>query len=1072
MIGPPHHPRACQPDSGNYLSLLPTLGETGARTAARLGAALLCLSLLGKPLPAQPPFGALRDIAAFQRVQPIEDLLHNSVMGVAQDHHGYIWFIGRSRLFRYDGIESQCFSNTAADSLLHRWAYRGLVGGSHGVLCIYGAGDEVILYNVDRSSADIYQLGQQRSGAAGSLHTTFVLEDTPGRFVIATREGSVYRIDPRTREITLLNGGNGSRGGVREMSLAALLEDSSGNIWAGGEKGIVYVTGPWERTDGQDSSRLHAVVFPPDSVAVMFKGSKGKIWVATVGGEIGVFNPRDRSFTPSGRVNRPTLRTPIRALVEDLSGNVWIATGSFGLDLFTPGQRTFQSYFSFGGRPEDFYSSVYCLFVDRSGLLWIGTWAEGLFTYAPWRRKFQSRSPSGGDLNTLSGRFVTSVREDRESTLWIGTMGDGLFYLPRGSTAFRNVNPVRGDPRSLSSYEVTCICVRRNGDIWFGTVDGGISILKPRSRAFLRMRHRPGDLGSLASDTVNAIFEDHDGTVWVGNVRGVDRYDDRTGRFSSFIRWPAESVARNGTASYFYRDRRRNFWIATGGRGLLRLGPSAGDSVWYRHKRGDEGSLPTNGVDCLCEDAQGRVWLGTPAGLSRFDDSSETFATIAVLPYRRFQFRPGRSERFHAPSVGVVGITPDCSGNLWLSTTSGIARFNPSNGASHLFGRADGVAATEGMRHALWTAQDGGIYCGGRGGVCWFHPDSISGNTTPPPVVITEFRIPQTDTALSVLDPGGVVLDHARNTFSLSFAALDYTDPGGNSFMYMLEGVDRSWVQGGTNHTVTYANVSPGSYLLRVRAANSDGFWNETGLSLPILITPPLWQTWWFRGLVVVLLGALAYGVYRYRLAKVLALERLRLRIANDLHDDIGSDLSSLALESDLIARRLSEGDPGRERLRAVGHSIRSAADNLRDVVWIVSPDQDRGQDLEDRMRESTAKMLQGLPYEFRSTGSTFAAPLDIEFKRHVLMMFKEMLHNVVSHARASRVAVEFKLDNGHMRLCVRDDGVGFDPSGKHGGRGLRSLQARASAIGGTVTIESAPGQGTAVCLEADITRL
>jgi signal transduction histidine kinase len=204
----------------------------------------------------------------------------------------------------------------------------------------------------------------------------------------------------------------------------------------------------------------------------------------------------------------------------------------------------------------------------------------------------------------------------------------------------------------------------------------------------------------------------------------------------------------------------------------------------------------------------------------------------------------------------------------------------------------------------------------------------------------------------------------------------------------------------------------------------------------------------------------------------VLALERLRLRIANDLHDDIGSYLSSLALESDLLARRFPEGDPGRERLRAVGRTIRAAADNLRDVVWIVSPDRDKVQDLIERMREVASNILSGLPYEFRATGSDQSVALDIEFKRHVLMMFKEILHNVVCHARASRVEMEFDLNNGHMRLCVRDNGVGFDPSGKHSGRGLRSLQARASTIGGTVTIESTSGKGTAVCVEADITRL
>ena len=345
-------------------------------------------------------------------------------------------------------------------------------------------------------------------------------------------------------------------------------------------------------------------------------------------------------------------------------------------------------------------------------------------------------------------------------------------------------------------------------------------------------------------------------------------------------------------------------------------------------------------------------------------------------------------------------------------------------------------------------------------------------NHTPPPIAITDIHVPGISTTSSAGDASGISLDFGHNTFSVEFAALDYTDPSRNQFMSMLEGADRDWVAMGTTRRVQFANLGPGSYVLRIRGSNSDGVWNEAGLSLPILIEPPFWQRWWFRGIVVLLAGALAYGTYRYRLAKVLSVERLRFRIANDLHDDIGSDLSSLALESDLLARRLPQDDPARERFRSLGQAIRNAADNLRDVVWIVGPDQDSVPDLIERMREIAAKTLKGIDHEVRVTGAIASASLGMEFKRHVLMILKEALHNAVRHGAPSRVDVAFELNGTNIRLCVRDDGVGFDTSIHHTGRGLRSLRARTSAIGGTMTIESTPGQGTAVCLEADITRL
>ncbi len=307
MIGPSRPPWPSQPGSGRCSS---GLRKASAPTAGRLSALLACLSLLPSPVPGQHPANAIREIGPFQKVEQIEGLLHNTVIGIAQDHHGFIWMIGGSRLLRYDGNESRCFSNTPADSLLQRWTYSGLAGGTHGVLCIYGAADEVVLYDVDRSSADLYRLGQERSGASGPVHTTFAMEDARGRFVIATREGAVYRIDPRSREITLLNGGDDSRNGMFEMSIAALVEDSAGNTWAGGEKGIVYVTGPSEQTRGEDSSGLHAGVSPPDSVAVMFKGTGGRIWVATVGGDIGVFDPGSRRILHTAASIDPTCARP------------------------------------------------------------------------------------------------------------------------------------------------------------------------------------------------------------------------------------------------------------------------------------------------------------------------------------------------------------------------------------------------------------------------------------------------------------------------------------------------------------------------------------------------------------------------------------------------------------------------------------------------------------------------------------------------------------------------------------------------------------------------------------------
>jgi signal transduction histidine kinase len=288
----------------------------------------------------------------------------------------------------------------------------------------------------------------------------------------------------------------------------------------------------------------------------------------------------------------------------------------------------------------------------------------------------------------------------------------------------------------------------------------------------------------------------------------------------------------------------------------------------------------------------------------------------------------------------------------------------------------------------------------------------------------------------------------------------------------MLQGFDETWIASGARRYAAYTNLDPQEYIFRVKASNSHGVWNEAGTSIRITVIPPYWKTWWFRIIAILLLGFLLYGIYRYRLSQVLALERLRLRIANDLHDDIGSELSSIALESDLIARRLPKEKPEQERLLAVGRTIRHSADSLRDIVWIVNPDQDKLQDLVTRMREIAVTMLRGIHSSFRSDGPLATVPLEMEFKRNVLMIFKETLNNIVRHAQATRVEIEAGLNAKQLRISVKDNGLGFDVAAPHGGRGLKSLQSRASAIGGKIEIHSTPGSGTRVYLETNIIRL
>jgi nitrate/nitrite-specific signal transduction histidine kinase len=292
---------------------------------------------------------------------------------------------------------------------------------------------------------------------------------------------------------------------------------------------------------------------------------------------------------------------------------------------------------------------------------------------------------------------------------------------------------------------------------------------------------------------------------------------------------------------------------------------------------------------------------------------------------------------------------------------------------------------------------------------------------------------------------------------------LNYTNSAKNQYAYALEGFDKAWVQCGTRRYASYTHLDPGTYIFAVRGSNNDGKWNEAGTSITVRIRPPYWQTWWYRSFVAVLIIVVLVLVHNYRVARLLEIERLRVRISTDLHDEIGSNLSAIALQSDLVRSGVSVGDKGNDRLKEISRSARQMANDLRDIVWTINPGLDGLNDIVDRMKIIASTMLGGISYTFQGQNGTSTDRLEMEFRRNIVLMYKEVLHNIVKHARATQVRIQINEDLGSFSITIEDNGVGFDTTIPSSGYGLGNLKSRASSIGATLEIVSAPEKGTRV---------
>jgi signal transduction histidine kinase len=304
-----------------------------------------------------------------------------------------------------------------------------------------------------------------------------------------------------------------------------------------------------------------------------------------------------------------------------------------------------------------------------------------------------------------------------------------------------------------------------------------------------------------------------------------------------------------------------------------------------------------------------------------------------------------------------------------------------------------------------------------------------------------------------------------RHYFEFKFTALSFTSPDKVRFKWQLDGLERDWVEGGTKRSVSYSFIPPGDYVFRVQACNNDGVWNQEGAALQLVVLPSYWQTSWFRLLAVGTLAALLFGLYRLKVARMRALERLRLRIARDLHDEVGANLGSISLLAQVMEKK-----PSTEDATLVRDIAGQTVDTLRDIVWFIDPAHERLSDLVARMRETAGALLHEIPFQFESGGDFSSEHLPLDFRRNALPWFKEALHNIVKHARATQVKITVRRRGNAFEVQIHDNGIGFDPRARSSGNGLKNLKRRAREMRGELSIDSQPGQGATLSLRARIT--
>jgi two-component sensor histidine kinase len=552
------------------------------------------------------------------------------------------------------------------------------------------------------------------------------------------------------------------------------------------------------------------------------------------------------------------------------------------------------------------------------------------------------------------------------------------------------------------------------------------------------------------------LFEDSGGRIWVSTTSaqtlGLARWDPVDQRLHDMAGTPGLPSLKEELPRAFAEDRAGNIWIGLT-TGLARFA----DGAFTVFTAAD--GLPTGRIMNLYVDHSGRLWFTSDtAGLVHVDHAGDARPTF--VSYSTAQGLASNS---------TEAIVEDANGYLYVGGGNGLDRFDPATLRVKHFTTADGLPA--GLFRAAFRDRTGVLWFGMTGGLARLVP-MLERPAVPPPVVMIGVRVsgkPQPVSALGERDMSLPDIAPDQNQVQIDFVGLGFRSGDVLRYQYRLDGADPQWSAPGLQRTVTYASLAPGRYRFHVQAVNSEGVVSDHPASLGFTILHPFWLRWWFITLSALVVGLAIQTLYRYRVARLLEMANMRTRIATDLHDDIGANLTRIALLSEVAKQTPADGTSGDADgpLSSIARIARESVSSMSDIVWAINPKRESLIDLTRRMRQHAEEVftLRGIEMHFTAPGAADTLKLGVDVRRDLLLIFKEAINNAVRHSRCSRVDIDLRLSGLRLSLEVADNGAGFDASIEREGQGLVSMRRRALRLNGTLEISSDGGVGTRLTL-------
>lgn len=1013
----------------------------------------------------------------FDHISLEDGLSQSSINAIAQDQKGFLWIGTQDGLNRFDGNNFKVFKKNPLDS--------------------------------------------------NSLTNSFItalLVDDKDRLWIGTLNGGLFLYKPIQETFQHFSADDTSNS-ISNNIITTIYQDRQGTIWVGTANGFNQLIIDEDDSALQVSFKCfkHAEeadseLFYPHYIKSIYHAKNDYFWVGTLNGVFlyrldkdGKLYYTNEKYNYSREDKYSISSNNIADIQEDENGVIWIGTTN-GLNKFVPNINGFIRVDLFDNIRDTKQPKINCITKNRNGDLLIGT-ESGVnilnYTEGKYEDKFITYTKDAQNSSSLHAKNIIVIHEDQvhKELYWCGTALAGIGKMYKQRKKFNTCLLDRLPGLEAISPSVGFLLKDSIERLWIGLEDG-ILIYKPKEEYYRVYKNIQVDSFIIDASIVRNVFMDKQGQIWGGTTRyGLFRFgeiqeetihaemywsdyecEDRSvfafyetekeyliGSYSGInvldkysnhlLPCPVNFVPNHGKGleyrtQSFLLDRNNNLWIGSSfglvlvrnvkepiGQCLQDRADSQSYSVFTKKELTDENIME------IYQDINDNIWLTTFGGgiLKVIDDGKD-------LEFVNYNESDGLANNV------VYGMLEDeDNGQLWLSTNSGLSRFDPQTEHFDNFNISDGLQNSEFNNYAFFQCDDGEMIFGGVSGITSFYPSKIKLEEQTPSVWITHLKTADDEKTNRLTNDRDkpIELAYTQNSFFVKFIGVDFLHPKDLKYFYNIEGASEKDIPIGNSQQINFTKLSPGTYNLQIKAMGKSGLMSSLGDSIKIKILSPFWRSYWFFtlliGALIISIWLIYHARYKSKMRRIAEIERIRKSAAEDFHDELGSKLSIISMYGELTKKQMHASDAESSRyLTKVIDTSNTLYGSMKDLIWTLNPEQDTLSDLYLQLKDFGEDLFMDTGIIFQANGILLEQNelrLPMHYKRHILLIFKEAMNNALRHANCSLVILKMSNYKEHLQIEFFDDGIGFDHTKESSGDGIQNMKNRANKIQGDLSI-------------------